>query len=163
MVSKFEWIIALLYGDNSDPVYGITKLEKQLFYFLNKFNHIEDAESFGFEAYRFGPHSDLIRDILYFLRDKGIIDIKTQETDNLLDLDVGDEIKPIYYDKQEIYSLTTKGQKIAEGVIKKISDFKDLEQFKNKFNNLKLDKLIRLVYSEFPIMTKNSEILDKYQ
>ena len=163
MVSKFEWIIALLFGDHCDPIHGITKLEKLLFYFLNKFNHIEDARSFGFEAYRFGPHSDFIRDILYFLRDKGIIIIKTQETDNLLDLDVGDEIKPIYYDKQEIYSLTPKGREIAKEVIKKISDFEKLEQFKNKFNSLKLDKLIRLVYSEFPKMTIESEIKDRYQ
>lgn len=163
MASKFEWIIALLYADKCDPIHGITKLEKFLFYFLNKFNYIEDAKAFGFEAYRFGPHSDLIRDILYFLRDKGLIIIQTQDTDNLLELDVGDEIKPIFYDKQEIYSLTLKGKEIAKGVIKKVPDFDKLEQFKHQFNNLKLDRLIRLVYSEFPKMTTKSEIIDRYR
>jgi len=153
MANKFEWIIALLYGDNCSPIYGITKLEKLLFYYLNKFEYTQDAKEFGFEAYRFGPHSDFIRDILYFLKDKDIITIQSQETDNVLDLDVGDEIKPINYDKKEIYSLTNKGKEIAEEVKKKIPNFERLEQFKNKFNNISLDKLIRLVYSEFPKMT----------
>ena len=43
MASKFEWIIALLYADSCDPIHGITKFEKLLFYFLNKFNQVEDA------------------------------------------------------------------------------------------------------------------------
>ncbi len=163
MASKIEWIIAFLFGDNCEPIYGITKLEKLLFYFLNKFNYTEDTKSFGFEAYRFGPHSDFIRDILYFLRDKGLITIETQTTDNILDLDAGDEIKPIYYNKQEIYSLTQRGKEVAKRVIKKIPDFEKLDQFKNKFNRFKLDKLIRLVYSEFPSMTIKSEIIDKYR
>ncbi len=163
MTNKIEWIIALLYADNCESVHGITKIEKLLFYFLNKFKYLEDAKSFGFEAYRFGPHSDFIRDILYALRDKEIINIYLHNTDNLLDLDVGDEIKPIYYDKQEIYSLTPKGRAIAKKVIQKIPDFKQLDQFKNKFNNFKLDKLIRIVYSEFPNMTTKSEIIDRYR
>jgi len=163
ILNKIEWIIALLYADNCKPIYGITKFEKLLFYYLNKFSHTNDAKMFGFEPYRFGPHSDYIRDILYALRDKKIISIQSQATDNLLALDAGDEIKPIYFDKQEIYQLTQIGKEIAEKVIQKMKNFSILNNFKEKFNPFKLDKLIRLVYTEFPMMTTKSEILNKYR
>jgi len=162
-MNKIEWLFALLYANNSEPIQGITRFEKLLFYYLNKYKFVEDAKKFNFEAYRFGPHSDHIRDILYALEDKDLIDIKTQSTDNLLEIDVGDdrdfELRPINYDKQEIYSLTPKGKEIAERVIQKLSNFENISNFKREYSRMKLNKLIRIVYAEFPEMTIKSEII----
>lgn len=167
MLKKIEWIIALLYANNNEPIKGITRLEKLLFFYLNKYMKNNYINNFNFEPYRFGPHSDEIRDILYALRDKGLIEIKLRSTDNLLELDIGvendEELKPINYDKQEIFKLTPFGMKIAKKIINKnlsLPEFNQLSKFKEKFNKIKLNKLIRIIYTEFPEMTIKSEILD---
>ena len=161
MPNKIEWLIAFLAANNNESIKGITRFEKLLYLYLNKFKYFNDAESFGFEAYRFGPHSDSIRDLLYALRDRDLLYIIQKPTDSLLELDTGDEIKPINYDKREIYKLTPKGQEIAKKVIQRIPDFKHLTEFKKRFSSVELNKLIRIVYTEFPRMTTKSEILKK--
>ncbi|KKK64700.1 hypothetical protein LCGC14_2981550, partial [marine sediment metagenome] len=102
---KIEWLIALLYSDNSEKIYGITRFEKLLFLYLMQNKYLEEIKSFGFEAYDYGPHSDDIRDLLYSLRDIKLIEIGTRDTKDFLNIDdveTDKSIKPIYYDKEEI-------------------------------------------------------------
>jgi len=110
-MNKIECIIALLFANNSEKIKGITRFEKLLFYYLKQQEQLNKQINFKFEAYDYGPHSDEIRDLLYALQDKKLITIKTLETDNFLEIDDveidEEELKPIDYDKQEIYTITS--------------------------------------------------------
>ena len=85
-MNKIEWIIALLYAKNNGKIYGITRMEKLLFFYLKLKENIGDLNNFKYEAYDYGPHSDDIRDILYTLRDKGVINIETKNTYDFFDV-----------------------------------------------------------------------------
>ncbi len=163
-MTKIELIFSLLYANNNEPIKGITRFEKLLFYFLKRTKNESVLNSFEFEAYNYGPHTDDLRDLLYALRDKGLIEIKTQDTENLLEIDDiepdQEELLPIEYDKCEIYQLTPKAIEIAKKVLNKVPDPDFLEKFKAKFNKMNLKQLIQLVYVEYPDMTINSKIKD---
>lgn len=159
---KIEWLIALLYSDNSEKIYGITRFEKLLFLYLMQNKYLEEIKSFGFEAYDYGPHSDDIRDLLYSLRDIKLIEIGTRDTKDFLNIDdveTDKSIKPIYYDKEEIYSLTEKGKDIGSRIKNKFPNFKDISTFKANFNQIELRRLIQLIYTKYPAMTEKSKIL----
>ncbi len=160
---KIEWLIALLSADNSKEIYGITRFEKLLFFYLMQNKFLEVFKSFGFEAYDYGPHSDDIRDLLYSLRDIKLIEIRIRDTKDFLNIDdveIDDKsIKPIYYDKEEIYSLTEKGKEIGRKIEIKFPDFENLSKFKAKFNKIELRRLIRLIYTKYPEMTAKSKII----
>ncbi len=136
-----------------------------LFLYLNQKEFKKELSNFKFEAYDYGPHSDDIRDLLYTLRDNKIINIKIKETNDFLnsdDIDYDDiSIRPIYYNKEEIYSLTNIGKQIGEKIKNKYLDFESLDKFKKKFNNLKLRRLIHLIYTKYPNMTTKSKIINE--
>ncbi len=162
-MNKIEWIIALLYAKNNEKIYGITRMEKLLFFYLKLKENIGDLNNFKYEAYDYGPHSDDIRDLLYTLREKGVINIETKNTYDFLEIDdikYEDDIKPINYDKEEIYSLTKVGEDIGAEIRKKMKeDFDYLSDFKRKFNNIKLKRLIQIIYTKYPEMTIKSKII----
>lgn len=162
-LNKIEWLIALLHADNSMEIYGITRFEKLLFFYLMQNNFFEAFKSFEFEAYDYGPHSDDIRDLLYSLRDMKLIEIQIRDTNDFLnidDIEIDDKsIKPIFYDKEEIYSLTEKGKEIGNIIETKFSDFENFSMFKAKFNKIELRRLIQLIYTKYPAMTTKSKII----
>ena len=160
-MNKIEWLILLLQANDYEPIKGITKFEKLLFYYLKKQN-MADIALFQFQPYNFGPHSDDIRDLLYALRDNGIIEITPRETDNFLEIDDveedQEELLPINYNKQESYNLTQKGKEVAKKVMKKFDKIELLNSYKKKFNRMSLTKLIQIVCLEYPDMAINSKI-----
>lgn len=164
-MNKYEWIILMLHANNQETIYGITRFEKLLFYYLNLFMK-NDLNEFNFKPYNFGPHSDKIRDILYTLRDRGLIAIRSQRSYDFLEFDDPEEneeeILPINYAKQEIYKLKNKGEIIAEKIIAKHKPNVDnLSSFKNKLNNIPLRSLIQKIYREYPNMTTKSIIKER--
>lgn len=164
-MNKIEWIIALLLAKNEQKINGITRFEKLLFYILKERGELKEKNVFQFEPYDYGPHTDELRDILYALRDKNIIKIETQNTDNFLEIDDmeidEDELKPINYDKQEVYSLTELGRRIGNKISLKFENFKALNDFKSKFNGIPLNRLIQIIYTKYPEMTKKSKIVSE--
>ena len=160
---KIEWLVALLHADKGEKIYGITRFEKLLFFYLMQNKFLEEIKSFGFKAYDYGPHSDDIRDILYSLRDFKLIDIKIRDTKDFLnidDIEADDKsIKPIYYDKEEIYLLTEKGKEVGRKIEIKFHDFENLSKFKAKFNKIELRRLIQIIYTKYPSMTAKSKII----
>lgn len=177
-MDKPEWIILMLAANNNEPIKGITRFEKLLFYTLSKYFKA-DLPAFGYEAYNFGPHSDEIRDIIYALADADLINVNQENAKSFLeisDVEIEEELQPIDYEKMEEYVLTDDGveisKKIRENYLKeKIKNSKEkkkhqvnehlIDNIKQSLNNISLKDLIKLVYTEFPEMTEKSIIKDE--
>ena len=162
-MDKPEWIMLMLAANNNEPIKGITRFEKLLYFTLGKY-FMEDLPIFGYEAYDFGPHSDAIRDVIYALHDVKLIALNVENARTFLEVDNieydDNELLPINYDKMEVYSLTAKGVEVANK-IRDNNDVKEIDEIKKKLNSISLRELIRIVYMEFPEMTTKSIIRDE--
>ena len=143
-MKKSDLILLLLYGDNRNPIVGITRFEKLVFLtqkqVLDKSNIA--TVKFDFGPGRFGPLSMEIYDELDFLKSVGMI---------------GEGIK-------KKYEITDKGirflekktfERVSEDMRKRISDIKET------YGKGDLNDLLKYVYTTYPDFTVRSEILGK--
>lgn len=167
-----DLLILLLYAPGSskdfgEPVVGATRLQK-LFFLLREGEGpkelVAQAKELGFQAYKMGPFSEQLRDIITELESAGII--RSDLLSYLLSSDSDDRSAedPDEEERAEVkssrYSLTPFGNQIGAALWKGLSDDerKGLTEFKGFFNSLTLRKLLIFTYEKFPESTTRSEI-----
>jgi len=154
--SDLAFLLFHLAGD----VDGMTRLQKLLFLLEkeSEFSDIHEEISFDFEAYKYGPFSELVYDEVEFLLNLGALEAvePDYEMENL-EVDKEDELRG------KRFRLTEKGQKICA----ELSDIlgeeteNNMEQVVNKYSDMNTNELLEYVYSQYPDYTTKSEIKDE--
>jgi uncharacterized phage-associated protein len=173
--SAANLLLLLLYANECEDIKGITRLEKLMYLLLKEGGFEEELkDDIHFEAYDFGPFSPEVYDVLEALKEKKIIQSRSEKYDTFGE--VFDELlyreleenPPIISSERtmEVYSLTEdKGMRLIQVLNErgKITeeDLKKVEQIKSKYNGLKLNDLLKYVYETYPESTKKSKIFNK--
>lgn len=128
-----KYILLLLNSDNAELVSGKTKLMKELFFISQNIPELD--EEADFEADNYGPSSDIV-----------ISDLEKLDMLHLINV------------KNENYSLTELGKKIADSIISKVdkSELEIIKDMKQLFSGLNYDEALGLVYFSYPDMTSKS-------
>jgi len=138
MVNEFnevqKLILSLLYSKDSEPIKGATWFQKELFLIAKNFEDIQ--EDLAFDAYLFGPDSEVAEDELSELK----------------------KIKLVELDGKKI-RLTKEGEIIARKVYSEDLKKKQIiDRFKEFLNDLSLDELLAFIYFTYPEMTQESTV-----
>ena len=174
--SAADLIILLLYAKGSsrkinEEIKGITRMEK-LIYLLLKEGGFEEilSKEIKFEPYDFGPYSPEIYDLLESLKGMGIVDVREERVSDIKDIidiyyaEAQGQIEESTDNIMEIYSLSKdRGFKIADMLRKRATEdeLKAIESIKTKYNNMKLNDLLRYVYKTYPDSAKKSKIIEE--
>lgn len=177
-------LLLLLVGvnDNADPsgsVSGITRLQKFLF-LLDREEHIRPTDpGFSFQPYKVGPYSPTLYDDLELLENMGLVrseggadstitertDISRLSFEDLMggfdELGVGSP-QPDSFEERR-FTLTDQGKVRVEKLLQDPeyrSTVDGIRQVKSKYTGYSLRDLLRHVYSKYPDMTTESEIID---
>lgn len=130
-------VLALLYSKDSEPIKGATWFQKEMFLISKNFPDLE--EDLSFDAYLFGPDSEVAEDELSELKKMGLAKMD------------GNKI-----------TLTKEGQEVA-----KIIYFEDkrkkeiIDRFKDFLNDLSLDELLAFIYFSYNEMTQESTVFQE--
>ncbi|MCK4576195.1 hypothetical protein KAU34_07290 [candidate division WOR-3 bacterium] len=134
---KIDWLLALLYAKEKEPIDSEVRLMKELFIIRKNLHDIDDSQFYQFVPYLYGPCSfEVYKDVSKLEKD-GFIEIK--------------------YDKNKrwsIFSITKKGSDYIErmgGNIPKI-----VEDVKNELNGIAFIELLRRVYKKYPHFAEKS-------
>lgn len=169
-------------GSVTGVVNGITRLQKFLF-LLEKEGGVEAAgEGFKFEPYKAGPYSKKLYDDLELLENLDLVtsdpsaestlpetaDISGLSFEELIvEGDVGPQdgtgMRSDSFEERK-FGLTKRGKARVEQLIAS-NDLPPLAEkirvMKGRFSHYSLTDLLRYVYSKYPEMTTESEIIDK--
>ena len=163
-------VLVLLYapgttGEVSEPVRGITRLQKLLFLLWKEGGFHEDMPRlYNFEAYDFGPCVDDLYDDLDFAEDIELISIQEVPSGN--EFEGGDEdaflgdfgFKLVKRTTRRDFALTEGGQEAAKEVYDHLDDGRrrQLDNLKRRFNSMSFFDLLRYVYHKYPAFAKKS-------
>ncbi len=169
-------IILLLYskgstGKQNEAVRGITRMEKLMYLLLKEggFNDILSKEV-NFEPYDFGPYSPEIYDLLEGLKEMDIVEVREERISNIRDIidiyyaEAQGQIEETTGNVMEIYSLNVeRGFKVAEMLQERArpEELKEIEDIKAKYNAMKLDDLLKYVYTTYPDSARKSRIIEE--
>lgn len=181
--NKADLLLALLYAgresvsgqESSEPIIGITRLEKLLFLLKIKENFLEDADDrddFHFVPFRMGPWTGEVYDEVDFLESLGLLEKSEQRKRSAADAAHDDELfSEMVLDKyqksavdvdedSEKFSLTKEGRIKAGKVWSRLSpeEKKRIIEIKKTFNRMNLRQFLRYVYKKYPEYTTESEI-----
>lgn len=169
-------------GSVSGVVNGITRLQKFLFLLEKEGGIVPSGDGFEFSPYKAGPYSKKLYDDLELLENLDLVtsctsaestlpetvDISGLSFDDLiLEDDVGPQrvtgMKSDSFEERR-FGLTSKGKARLEAVMAAqgltvIAD--KIRVLKGRFSHYSLTDLLRHVYSKYPEMTTESEIIDK--
>jgi len=167
-------------GRSHGVISGITRLQKLLF-LLQEEEHISPTGGgFEFVAYKAGPYSAKLYDDLELLQNLGLIrseataesseaetaDIEKLSFDELIggfdDLDGVSKAADSFEERR--YTLTEKGRERAQRLMstagsEAVTD--GIRKIKSQFSRHSLHDLLRYVYTRYPGMTTESEIIAK--
>jgi hypothetical protein len=142
-----DWILALLNAQPA-PMVGITNINKQVFLVLNKFapEHGIPTEDPGFRAYRFGPYSERMEDIVLGLEDAGVI--RTEGRRGGTD---------------ERFMLTEEGKEPASRSFAKLSkeQQEELREARQRWDELGSEGLMTFINEHCPDVVEGSVVLEK--
>jgi uncharacterized protein YwgA len=160
-------------------VSGITRLQKLLFLFENEGKAVAE-DPFAFEPYKAGPYSPKVYDDLELLENLGLI--KTEPTAES-SLDEKSDIDRLTFDdliggfeeiqgarpaadsfEERKFYLTAKGKRRVEELLmghKNDDTVSGIRRIKSKYSRYSLHDLLRYVYTKYPEMTTESEIVDQ--
>jgi hypothetical protein len=177
-----EALTLLLYlpgksGQVAEPIVGRTRIIKTMFLFEKEVRPQLKKKGIDFnipefEGYNFGPFSVDVLNDLDTLKTLGVIEINDEdewdELDSLADLshqeyDSGTS-GDVERKRMDRYSLTSDGIRFCEAVLRPRFDliqWSFLEEFKTRCNSVRLNALIRYVYTRYPEYTKSSLIRDR--
>lgn len=174
-----DYLLLLLYLDNSKPIKGAIRLTKMMYLFEKeiepelKKSGIESTNLPNFFAYNFGPFSkDLYEQVEFF---QNIQFISTENINATEEMGEVDDWKGIWFDgvsapmdlgnaidsKYMKYCIKERGIKYVE---KKILPFLNpnqirlLEQFKSKIVKTTAKNILKYVYTKYPESAENSQI-----
>lgn len=184
--NKAELMLALLYAgmDNSQnqksqPVEGITRLEKLLFLLKMErgfLKNVSDEDDFHFYAFRMGPWTNEVYDEIDFLESLGLVTKKDDASkeanpadqayvEELISNTILNKYQKTDFGKDmgiEVFSLTAEGKNKALNIWNRLSqEEKDnIVDLKRRFNTMSLKQFLRYVYQKYPQYTTESEIKD---
>lgn len=149
---RATYILLLLNSMPNKVIEGRTRLEKLVFVTQKKL--IEDMNwgvtnnVYNFRAFNYGPFTEEVLDDIASLE---ILKLVKVEKENL---------------SNPTYSITEKGEQVVKNIIsgKKIpvNIVNEIKKIASGFGKLPLNKLIELVYKEYPDYTGKSLIKSKY-
>ncbi len=179
MERRVDLVLLLLFARGpankiAEPVTGITRLTKLLF-LLEKETDVEN--DFRFVPYKMGPYSAEINPVLEFLTsfpnpDSPLVEVgdgqeaggaSPEQSRYVYDVaSAEDSAQQIASQNNKTFSLTEKGQKVAQHVWneQKEETHQAFERIKKQYGALSLRQLLKYVYTRYPDMTENSEIKD---
>lgn len=166
-------------GQENEPISGRTRLIKLIYLFyeelaskLPSFKKALESRH-EFISYHFGPFSKDVYDDIEFLENAGLVREDTGEVHSIAE---ASEWK-LFYDEIHIerretdetaeenfseatFRLTESGMKLAEGLYGSLTprEKKATQDFKEKYNCLSLNTLLRYIYKTYPEMTTKSRI-----
>jgi uncharacterized protein YwgA len=177
--SGMDVLVLLLYakgetGKVNEPIRGITRLEK-LMYLLDREGEFHKyLSNYQFVAYDYGPFSSRLWDDIETLKDESLGLVEVQEVSSSYFIETSDAEKAMEEEselkektlgsdakkKVEIYSLSERGEKVANQLFNELSaeERSILENIKRRFNSMSLFELIRYVYLKYPESTVYSKI-----
>jgi hypothetical protein len=177
--NKTELVLALLYASDisggSQPVVGITRLEKLIFLAKIQEALLSDAvdeQDFHFVPFRMGPWTQEVYDEIDFLESIGLLVKEERPGVSVEDEAHNDELfsdllldkyqsSPVYRNEgTDAFQLTAAGRKKAADIWSRLSidEKQKLMGLKRKFNTMNLKQLLRYVYKKYPEYTEASEI-----
>jgi uncharacterized protein len=147
------YLLALLGADKCAPIEGRTRLVKLVFLVEKKV--IEELrlglitqQAYTFRALNYGPFTEEVYDDLTTLQLRGLAEV------------TGDD------EAVQNFHLTDKGRGLLSKMIDKgtipMPLFSAIQQVKQTYGSLPLDRLIERVYKQYPEYTGRSLIKDKY-
>jgi uncharacterized protein YwgA len=149
---RATYLLLLLDADNGAPIRGRTRLEKLAFIIQMKV--IEGLhlgitnESYEFRPFNYGPYTEEVLDDIVSLQMVGLVQIDGEP------------------DSEQTFRITREGQTAVERLLtdKRIPPIlvEEIRRVKTVYGRLSLDKLIGLVYREWPEFTEKSEIKGRY-
>jgi len=155
-LSPREVALILLYAGESiyekhsmrNYISGITFFQKLVFLFYMELanEYSIPVENPGFFAYKYGPYSDDVDDIIQILLDSETIETKGGMKSS----------------KKERFYLTDKGKEKAKKIINKLDRRQKnaIIEFRRFWDQKKLVGLVKYVYSKYPSYTNKSVILN---
>ncbi|MGE4296015.1 MAG: hypothetical protein AB7E49_09970 [Campylobacterales bacterium] len=172
-----EFILLVLHADNRMPINGNTRIQKIMFVFEKElykqgdFHKLSDEPNlFKFSAYKFGPFSKEITKHLDFFVKYGMIDrelVKEVDEDLLIENSLEESDDSIDQNASQFgcyrYSITDIGAEFVETKILpmlSVSQWESILKLKKQFTAFGLKKVLNYVYTKYPDMTVNSEILE---
>lgn len=130
-------ILALLYSKDSEPIKGATWFQKEMFLISKNFPDLE--EDLSFDAYLFGPDSEIAEDELTELKKIGLV------------MTEGKKI-----------ILTKEGQAIAKEIYAEDKRKREIiDRFKEFLNDLSLEELLAFIYFSYNEMTQESKVFEE--
>lgn len=161
-----DLILLLLYIDDKSIV-SHTRFQKMIFLFEKElykkygFDKLLQPNLFNFQPYHYGPYSKRLSKDLEFLNSYGFIEIENYTMDeNMNEANEIDGYKQYY-----TYNITELGKKfVDEKIINKLGSIQleALKDLKKGINDIDLDNLLSYVYRNYPEMTEQSKIKDRY-
>lgn len=177
LIGRRDLLILLIGSDKQEDycgsVRGITRLQKYVFLLQEEGGLHLSGDDFEFSPYKAGPYCPKIYDDLELLENLGLIrtiasaesteiesaDIEKLSFDDLLD---GVLKAPDSFEERK-YTLTRKGKERVQRLLADSdthSFSQEIHKVKSKFANYSLRDLLRYVYTKFPDMTTESEIIE---
>lgn len=145
LMSVKDWILALLYAQKNFAMKGMLSFMKQLFLTEKEFapDFEIPAGNFGYVPYKFGPYSKKVDSLINKFGREGIIDISGRKGTG-----------------KEYFKLTEKGERLAEEVVKKLTEeeFRELQNKRMGWDQLGYHGILNRVYSDYSAYTTKSEI-----
>lgn len=168
--SGLDVLLALLYspgdsGHKTEPIKGITRLQKILFLLWKEGKFFENVPNlYGFDAYDYGPCMDDLYDDLDF--SAGINLIKIEENPSGNEFEGGDEdaflkdfgFTPTSSQTRRDFKLTEAGEEAGRDIFNALSkeEQQRLVRIKTRFNAMRFFDLLRYVYQKYPKFAERS-------
>jgi len=143
-----DWILVwLCIGDNA-PIYGITRLQKQMFIVYYEFaqNYGIPTENPGFAGYKYGPYTERIDTALDSLYSLGFI-----SSEGRLNTD------------KEMFTLTNAGEEKAKMLLEKLTSEQQekLHELRRELQQFTRQGITTYIYQKYPDFTKKSIIYER--
>jgi len=168
-------LLLLLYAPSEDRigVRGITRLVKLLFILQSRLEYTAlEFEKFEYKPYKIGPFSDGVYSSIEFLQNFKIPLIKSSQSRSkktlnpeewhLIDSYPLNELEEFNSDEyNSLFELTEEGTALAKYFWDNYLDDNQkriFNEIKDKYGQLSLRNLLRIVYKDYPEFTTESEI-----
>ena len=149
------YLLMLLAADRGRPIKGRVRLQKLVFLIRKKIVDEKGLrlsdEHYRFIPYSYGPYSYEILDDVDFLKDLGLIEVKTGRNPQ-----VNEEYRITEKGKDFVKKFLENSINAGNKIIAKL--YEEIENLKKKYGYLPVRKLINYVYIEYPEYTDKSVI-----
>lgn len=161
--SGLDLLILLLYANDGTRVRGNTRLMKLLFLVIKEGGFEELEEEFDYKEDEYSPLSSKVYNYTATGKEAELIKVEKQPVQAPIEIaDAKEEKRFCKEDQKEmkIYSLTSKGKKIGEALVKRIDrdKWEFIKNIKQKFNKVGLFQILEYVYRKYPEFARKSEL-----